>query len=103
MTVCNFDGVNPDIGKTITAVNGAALTRVKWNGCHQRASSTFGPDFYSLASTSSSGYFDGLKASIFRLLTVFTAFGWVLQLLITEECLFAGRPDETLAAVDALN
>jgi hypothetical protein len=44
---------------------------------------------------------DSSQPFVLRLLTRLAAFGFVLQSLVMEKCLFAGRPDEILVTIYA--
>ena len=67
------------------------------------AAGTLGLDINSVALTGSSGVFDGIKPLVLFLLAGFTPLRRVRKPFRVKEGLFAGRPYEHLAAVNALD
>lgn len=89
-----------DDQKTGTAVDGPALTRVEGNRCCCLAACAVGTNLDTVAFAGRTGKFDSLKADILSFLTLFTAFGRVLEVFVAKERLFPYRPDKFLFAVN---
>ncbi len=85
------------------AENGAALRWVERDGRRLITTGTSDGDLDALLYAGCLGGGNGGEAFILRLFTLLTAFWWILETLIAEELLFAGRPDEVAPAVDTMD
>jgi hypothetical protein len=85
--------------ETGAAVDGASLPRVEGHGGRLATLRAHDGNFDATTNAFSLRRHDRGDALVLRLLAWFTSFRRVLQPLITEEDLFACRPDELLSAI----
>lgn len=84
-------------------INRATLRRVKGNGRLLPALRALHGHLYSLAHAGRLRRGNRGEPLILGLLTGLTSFGFVFEPFVVEENLFAGSPDEHLAAIHALD
>jgi len=85
------------------AIHRTALRRVKRNRSRFTAPSTIHQDFNTLLYSGPLGDCDGRQPVVLCFLTVLAAFRRIIQLLVAEECLFAGTPNKIVLTVDAFD
>ena len=91
----------PDREETSPAIDRTALAWIKRNCCSSLAAVTISADLDAMPLTSYARQFDCFKSQVFGFLTILTAFWRVLEILVAEEGLFSGGPDELILAIDA--
>ncbi len=89
--------------KTISAVDGATLRRIKRHGCDFAAGSTFGRHYDVMAFAVDASLLDIGQSLVLRFFARFAAFRWVCEPFCLKEVLFARSPREWCAAIYALD
>lgn len=89
--------------KTISAVDGATLRRIKRHGCDLAAGSTFGGHYDVMAFAVDASLFDIGQSLVLSFFAWFAAFRWVREPFCVKEVLLARSPREWCAAIDALD
>ena len=89
--------------KTRSAIHRAALGRIERDRSRSFATGAVNGHFDTLLNTRRLRRSNGGKPFVLCLLAFFTAFWWVLELLIAEKSLLTGCPNKLLGAVDAFD